>query len=69
MAYLSCFFLHGHFEGRNYQQKNAKEGGGSLNDLLSLERYLLRYKITNGGFSNSIHKFSSALYKRIEVGN
>ena len=56
-------------KGEITNKKMQKRGGGSLNDLLSLERYLLRYKITNGGFVNSIHKFSSALYKRIEVGN
>ena len=53
--------------GRNYEEKNAKEGG-SLNHLLSLQRYFLRYKITQGGGLNRIHKFSSSLYKDTEVG-
>ena len=53
--------------GRNYEQKNAKEGG-SLNHLLSLQRYFLRYKITQGGGLNRNHKFSSSLYKDIIRG-
>ena len=52
--------------GRNYEEKNAKEGG-SLNHLLSLQRYCLRSKITQGVGLNRIHKFSSSLYKNIEV--
>ena len=54
--------------GRNYEEKIAKEGG-SLNHLLSLQRYFWRYKITQGGGLNRNHKFSSSLYKDIEVVN
>ena len=32
---------------------------------LSLQRYFLRYKITQGGGLNRNHKFSSSLYKDI----
>ena len=50
--------------GRNYEEKIAKEGG-SLNHLLSLQRYFWRYKITQGGGLNRNHKFSSSLYQDI----
>ena len=50
--------------GRNYEEKIAKEGG-SLNHLLSLQRYFWRYKITQGGGLNRNHKYSSSLYNDI----
>ena len=42
---------------------------GSLNHLLSLQRYFWRYKITQGESLNRNQKFSSSLYKDIEVVN
>ena len=50
--------------GRNYEEKIAKQGG-SLNHLLSLQRYFWRYKITQGGGLNRNHKYSSSLYNDI----